>query len=211
MLTPLILSVAISIDSFSIGVSYGIKKLRIPIFPFVLIISESTASLLLSRAIGDTINMFVSPKISAIISCMMLLGLGLWMFFHSLVTLNSRHKKESNFDKTSTNKNLKLIEIIMAILKEPSQADMDVSGEINTKEALILGIALALDSFGAGLGASIGEFNMMVIIILTTVFNVTFLSLGLTIGHRLSRLWSHNKIELTPGILLIMLGILRLL
>ena len=44
---------------------------------------------------------------------------------------------------------------MIQILRKPTVADFDKSGTISAGEALLLGIALSVDSFGAGIGASL--------------------------------------------------------
>ena len=50
--------------------------------------------------------------------------------------------------------------IIIQILKEPRRADLDRSGMISSKEALWLGLALSLDSCGAGIGMALMGYSL---------------------------------------------------
>ncbi|MCG3056169.1 manganese efflux pump, partial [Escherichia coli] len=50
---------------------------------------------------------------------------------------------------------IKSIGLVINILKKPTTADLDKSGSITGVEALILGIALSLDAFGAGIAAAL--------------------------------------------------------
>ena len=68
---------------------------------------------------------------------------------------------------------LKRIGIVIQILRTPQMADVDRSGIISASEALLLGIALSLDSFGAGLGAAmIGFSPLLTALVISTASGV---------------------------------------
>jgi putative sporulation protein YtaF len=97
------------------------------------------------------------------------------------------------------------------ILMEPQEADLDNSGSINSKEAFFLGLALASDAFGAGIGVALTGFNPWVTSLMVGVSKFFLISLGLFWGHL-----SREKISLFPahflaGGLLILLGIFNIL
>lgn len=100
--------------------------------------------------------------------------------------------------------------IMIQILKEPRRADLDRSGMISSKEALWLGLALSLDSCGAGIGMALMGYSPLWTSLCTAVSACLFLSAGLYLGEHVGEKLSYKKIKLLPGCLLIFIGVLRL-
>lgn len=89
--------------------------------------------------------------------------------------------------------------------------DFDNSNDINYKEALLLGIALSLDSLCIGIGGSTIGINIYVFSFLVAILQYAFLSFGNYLGINLGNfkyipqsIWS--KIS---GVLLILIGIIK--
>lgn len=106
---------------------------------------------------------------------------------------------------------LRHLGVVIQILRTPSSADMDASGSISSMEAMLLGIALSLDAFGAGLGAALLGFSPVSTSLMIALFSGTFLLLGMRTGLKLSgRYWMKHAAVL-PALLLITMGIMKLL
>lgn len=69
-----------------------------------------------------------------------------------------------------------LIIIGIIILADPIPFDFDNSKGIDTKEALLLGIALSLDSVCVGIGSSIGGYSNLYFPLLASSFQILFIS-----------------------------------
>lgn len=106
---------------------------------------------------------------------------------------------------------LRRLGIVVQILRTPSSADMDASGSISSMEAMILGIALSLDAFGAGLGAALLGFNPIWTSLTIALFSGTFLLLGMKTGLRFAGNYWMKHAAALPALLLIAMGILKLL
>ncbi|WP_081833596.1 manganese efflux pump [Geomicrobium sp. JCM 19055] len=68
--------------------------------------------------------------------------------------------------------------MVIQILKKPTAADVDNSGTISVKEAVLLGVALSLDAFGAGFGASMLGYSVVWFALIVSIMCVTFLVIG---------------------------------
>ena len=105
---------------------------------------------------------------------------------------------------------IKSLGVVIHILRKPMSADIDKSGTINGVEAFLLGFALSLDAFGAGIGAALLGYSPLIMAISVAVMCSMFLFFGLKSGQ----LFSHNKwvqkFSFLPGVLLIMIGIWKL-
>lgn len=106
--------------------------------------------------------------------------------------------------------NLKPLGIIINILREPVKADFDNSGSINQFEALMLGLALALDAgWGPGLGGRTGPvFFKPYISLIIGVMTLLFSGVGFYLGSLLDGMLP-GKLEVMPGLVIMFLGFLR--
>src|SRR5699024_4335916 len=68
--------VAVSLDGFGVGMTYGMRKIRIPLSGFIIIVSCSGLIVLLSMTIGHFITRFIPPTITGNIGSFILIGLG---------------------------------------------------------------------------------------------------------------------------------------
>ncbi|MDO9573365.1 MAG: manganese efflux pump, partial [Candidatus Contubernalis sp.] len=96
------------------------------------------------------------------------------------------------------------------ILKDPQKADFDKSGEIRGREAVALGVALAMDAFGAGFGAAMMGFNPFTTSVAVGAAKLVLLPAGFYLGNNYFSKYLGSKASYLSGFVLIMLGILNL-
>lgn len=104
--------------------------------------------------------------------------------------------------------------IIHQAISSPSVSyDIDHSKKIDWQEAILLGIALSIDSIGVGIGSSLLGINTLLFPILVASFQLLFLSLGKSISTRVVQLSNvaENTWSIISGSILIFMGILKLL
>ena len=92
-------------------------------------------------------------------------------------------------------------------MQHPDKADTDYSGDISTKESVLLGIALALNCLATGLGAGMTGLNAIAITVTTILFSFLTIFLGLIIGRKCVSCFSGDKATILAGILLIIIGL----
>src|SRR5699024_10410617 len=129
---------AVSIDGFGVGVTYGMRHIRLTLPALLIIMLASGTIVSLSMTIGHLIRTVISPDITS-------------LFSSSMIVLTINLKTKFNWRLL----NRKPFERFTSILSNPHKADKDKSGVISAGEAVILGIALAMDAFGAGFAAAI--------------------------------------------------------
>ncbi|HLO03540.1 MAG TPA: manganese efflux pump, partial [Symbiobacteriaceae bacterium] len=141
----------------------------------------------------------------------LLLGVGLWIAWGALRPKEPVEASEVVLEPRVHVWRLQLgsAQIVIEILREPGRADLDRSGSISLWEAGLLGIALALDSVAAGLGAGLAGANW-VLPLLAFALSWLFLTTGGWVGERVP-----FKLEgpwgALHGVVLMALGLLRLL
>ena len=193
------LVIAVSLDGFGVGITYGIQKIHVPLIALLIIMLCSGFIVLLSMTIGSMLSAFISPHIAKVFGGSILISLGVFSLYNIV-------RSKSNIEETSKRSNKKEY-VLKTVLINPDKADLDSSGVISANEALLLGIALALDAFGAGLGASIIGYSTLLTPILISCMSGLFVFSGIRIGLFLSKSKQLQKTTFIAPLLLIALGI----
>ena len=188
-----IFAIAISIDGFVVGVTYGLKKIAIGIISLLIISGISTIAIFITGSIGSLLATTINEELACNIGSIILVFIGIWMVLTTYF--------EDFFDT-----HIKVIKI----LQEPIKADFDKSGSINIVEAIFLGIALALDAVGAGLGVGFTGFHGLSVPFIIGGVNFILVSSGYIFGSKIGDILP-NSFEIFPGLIIIILGIGRIL
>ncbi|MEK4008090.1 manganese efflux pump [Paenibacillus sp. FSL H3-0333] len=236
LLSLLLLAFALSLDGFGVGITYGLRKMKIPLLSIIIISLCSGVVIYGSMQVGVLLAKVVSPNAASSVGAVILVLMGCWSLFQML-TQKEKEQEEpaSAADKGNSGQEtrqetaaaaqlaetelkpavfsleLRHLGVVIQILRTPSSADMDASGSISSMEAMILGIALSLDAFGAGLGAALLGFSPWSTSLMIAVFSGTFLLMGMKTGLRLSGSYWMKHAAALPAILLIVMGIMKLL
>ena len=198
ILSFLLFATSVNLDNLLVGIAYGVKGIRIHFFGNLLIAVITTVGTVVSMLAGAVLIHFLSTGLSTLLGSMILIALGVWMmkdFFWK-----GKVKEEDNA-KTSANE----------LLRDPEKADADCSGCIEGKETILLALALSLNNFGLGLGASIAGLNIMVTVGSSFLFSLLSLGLGVKLGRRYLSKFAGKYAALLSGLLIILLGVYELL
>ncbi|MCP8617085.1 sporulation membrane protein YtaF [Salirhabdus salicampi] len=202
----LLLSFAISLDSFTAGFTFGLRKVRIPLKSIIYIGVVTALVFLTAMVMGEKLATFFTPHIADIIGGVLFVIIGAWVIYQVVRGEQDRRKREPVIVKWE----IKSLGIIIQILRDPNSADVDRSGDIKGAEAFLLGAALSLDAFGAGVGAAIFGFHPMLTAFTTATMASIFLWFGTLFGKFFSK-WSWvDKVAFFPGIILIFIGFMKL-
>lgn len=202
----LTLGLAVSFDGFGVGFAYGLRRVHIPPLSIMIICLSSALSVFLSMKAGSIMASMFSPQVGSILGGGMLMGVGVIIIRQSLRGSVSESKREAK----SCQKN-KGLSYLSGMLCEPALADFDGSGTITGKEAMVLGVALALDAFGAGFGAAMMGFVPLTTSITVGLTKLILISGGLMLGRRYSQNVSGERAAVFSGLVLMVLGIAHLL
>lgn len=201
-----LLVLALSLDAFVASLAYGANKIKIPFTSVTIINLVCAGFLALSIFFGTLIKKILPQNITTIISFTILILLGVYYLFESIV--KSHLQKKSILGKKVKFK-LFNIWFIIDIYIDETKADLDNSKRLNSKEALYLAVALSLDSLAIGFGSSLGNINYIHVILLSLILDMVAIWSGLFIGSNLAR---KSKINLSwlAGSILIALAFLKL-
>lgn len=189
ILSSLLFAFSANVDNFVVGLSYGIKKIKIGFMSNLLIALISLAGTVLSMLAGKIIFDFMPKNVSNSIGSTMLILIGTWTIVKPLLK-----NKNSN-----------------DILDNPEKADVDNSSSIDGKESIVLAFALTINNVGLGIGASITGLN----VVLTSFFTFIFSMIMITAGHicgsnYLSKVFSKSA-AIVSGLIIIFLGVYEML
>ncbi|MEH6973859.1 MULTISPECIES: sporulation membrane protein YtaF [Bacillus] len=204
----LLLAIAVSLDSFSVGFTYGLRKLKIPFKAILIIACCSGAVMLVSMMIGTLLMKLFPVVLTERLGAIILMGIGAWVLYQFFRP--EKDQEHSLSEKTLVNLELKSLGIVIHILRTPTSADIDKSGIITGIEAFLLGFALSIDAFGAGIGAAALGFPPAPMSVTVSVMSSLFVFMGIQAGRFLSRWNWMNKLTFLPGIMLILIGIWKL-
>ncbi len=222
ILSIIAFAVALSMDGFGAGIVYGIRKIRIPVTSLTIIGLIASTAIGLSMFFGRVISGYVSARLAGTIGALILIVMGLRIILQA----GDRNRQAESGQGRASNDSLqgedqdckeilyfkiKSLGLVIQILREPTVADMDKSGHINTKEALLLSLALAMDAVGAGFGAAMAGYSPFLTPFVVGPVSAFWVGLGVYLGKRYAAKWLGGKAAILPGWVLICLGVARVI
>lgn len=184
------LAIAVSLDGLGAGLACGLKGVGIPFLSLVLMGVAAGSAVLISMATATFLGSFITPQLAGLVGGLLLMGLGLFM----LAPPRGGGGGEGFF----------------ALRHDPTRADADSSGSIRGKEAMVLGLALALDGFGAGFGGGFAGLSLGVTGLAVSLANIVFISVGLRLG-RLASALAPKSLLILPGLIIFSLGLVKII
>lgn len=226
----LLIALAVSLDSCSVGLLYGARGIRIPWYSVAIIAACSGVVIGCSMLIGRQLLQWLNADAASLIGALILVLIGVWtvmqFFWHNRKEKPEPAAKSTNqaaADQSAPTPDqarpvttllrieLRKLGLVIHILKSPSAADMDRSGTISPWEAALLGAALSLDALGAGIGAAMIGFPPAPTALTIALASGVFLAGGLRLGGWLRQASWMRHVTVLPGFLLIALGLFKLL
>lgn len=178
----MVIAIALSIDALGIGLSYGIKGVKIPFVAKNIIGVVSAIIMLGSLYLGKVMLHFFPNEVTQLFGTVILVLIGISFIRNSLFQ------------------------------KDGSTYDFDQSKKIEWTEACILGFALSADSISAGVAVSALGLTSIWIPFLVGIMQVVLLCIGEVLVIKSTFLKEKVKEKtcgVFAGILLILMAVLR--
>ena len=197
--SSILLAFSSSIDSLIIGIAYGVKQIRIKLIINLVISIIVTLTTFLAMCLGHLICDYIPNGICNYIGSSLLIIVGLYILW-DYYKKKHKHTEEN------------LIEFINSfdydeIVELNKTADINGSGNIEISEAITLALSLSINNLALGIGASISGISIFLTTILTFVFSIITMSIGLKLGSRyLSKIFGEYS-PLFSAIIIIAMGI----
>ncbi|NMA92913.1 MAG: sporulation membrane protein YtaF [Firmicutes bacterium] len=195
-----LLVLAVSIDGFSAGLSFGLRKVVIPLQSLLIICLLSSLMAASSILIGGRLARLIPASWLSLAGGILLIGLGLFIALQGL-------RPERPTEETVPSGGLPLL---ASISRCPDRADLDRSGELNAREAFFLGLVLAADVFAAGLGASLIGLPILLMALAVGGAKFILIPLGVECGRLVSRLVPVGWTSLLAGSILTFIGVFNI-
>ena len=201
----ILIGITVSIDGFFAGMAYEIKKITIPYASLLTIglvnLFCTTIAICSSLYLGH----FINPIFAASISALLLILLG---------TINLLKEYISDLtDKTSDKFKITIPIgcLVINIMKKPECADVDHSLILNTREAILLGFALGIDNMTAAFAIGLMTPSPCYVPITLSVIQISLVWFGIIFAGKIAKDTWQKRTAYIPGIVLILMGLLRIL
>jgi len=202
----IIIILVLSMDAFGIGITYGVRGIKISNTAKIIITTQSILITLVAMNFGAFLKTLFPEYIAPYIGTFLLLSLGSWIILQCILDI-----KTSSAKKTKTPL-LNHLGITTKIISSPQSCDLDNSAVIDKFEAIYLGFALSIDAFGAIIGVGMIDTFPYTTPFLLAFTQVILLALGSSTGKKIKTTCRINPKfwTLSSGFLLIIIALLSL-
>ncbi|MCH5259533.1 MAG: manganese efflux pump [Lachnospiraceae bacterium] len=207
LIALLLFLTAVSVDSLAAGLTYGTGRVHITLPSYLILACVPAAFITVSNRVGSYIFLFLPESVLPILSCILLTLIGISKLSESLIKLIA-HRHPSLTRNWGCK--IKQIHIIFTVYLSPEDANRDDLQVLSPKEALLLSLALSLDSVLVGMAFTTGPIPPAVLFLSAALFNLLLFVAGHGIGRLVS---SAFRVDLSwlSGLILILLALQPLL
>ncbi|MCM1039182.1 MAG: hypothetical protein NC314_11925 [Roseburia sp.] len=203
----LLFMLAVSVDSLSAGFSYGASRVRIQPLSAVFLVFIPAVSITLMTKIGTLLFSFIPAHVFTVLSFLLLFFLACEKLLESLI----RHLAEKYPHNVGNwAYKIKQVNIIFTIYFSPEDANKQDVQVLNAKEALLLSLALSLDSILASMAFSCQVPSLLFFFLLAVLFHFLLFAAGYLLGLFISGKFSFDLSWLS-GLFLLLLALCTLL
>ncbi|WP_068615100.1 sporulation membrane protein YtaF [Paenibacillus tuaregi] len=196
LIAILTIGVASNLDNAGVGIAYGVRKIRIPWYSNLTIAVISFLATLLSGLFGNLISLWIEPWIGQAIGTTVIVAVGIWVLLQPFREKNAAAPaspaQSGNFTR---------------YLSNPEEADRDSSKSISLTEAVLLGIALAMNALAGGFNAGVTHLNVWLTSLSVGIFSFILLALCSLFGERYAAEKLGDRATIISGVLLILIGL----
>jgi putative sporulation protein YtaF len=205
LLTAILLALASNLDNVGVGVACGMRRVRVPFGSNLLIAAITATGTLASVVFGSTVGNFLRHGLASILAGAVLIGMGAWVVVRETRALyqNSHHAPDQ---APSSPSDTGYLSQVHSIRINPLSADSDRSGQIDFREATLLGLALTPNNLVNGAAAGMMNLSVAVLVLLVFLFSVVTIWAGIEVGQLCGKRWLGSIAGVASGALLIFVG-----
>jgi len=216
--SAILFALALSFDGFGVGLSYGIRRIRLPILALLIITLCTVIAMGTAVFFGEVLMGFITFVSPQLLGGAILLALGGYQLAKAIQRLLKGDSPQAvpagaiTIREPILKFEFRVLGIVVQVLKTPEQADLDGSGVISAKESVLLGAALSLDAFSAGLiiGLAMGIWESLTIIGWVALTQIIMIKLGQALAGKIPEEFL-SKLGLLPGAMLILIALRKLI
>ncbi|WP_066639627.1 sporulation membrane protein YtaF [Desulfolucanica intricata] len=214
LVTIILFALALNMDALGTGIAYGMRKIILPFSSLLIISLTSVAAIVISMQAGNLLTQIFSPGLAHRLGGAILLCIGIWILVQAIREAPNNKPKPLERVGQITKKVMQIrirsMGLVIQVLREPTKADFDSSGVITAQEALILGLALSMDAFGAGFAVSMLGFSLILTALVVGIGHIILTYVGLYLGKSVTNTRFGRHFSTLPGCILILLGLFKL-
>lgn len=205
----LLMAVSSNLDNLGVGVSYGTRKIHLSLSTNFIVAIITSIGTFVSIAFGEYISSFLSLEIANTIGSLIIVAAGVWVIWLGRQDASEELEMGKELSQTQTGY-ISLVNQpnqLTGIIKNPSRADIDKSGNISNYEATTLGVALTMNNLSAGIGGGLAGMNPIATTALVFVLSIATLWFGFFCGNQYTSRWLDDKAGIVSGMLLVIIGV----
>ena len=181
-------AISSNLDTLTVFVAFGMKKVKIHFSAALVISLISTLGTLLSMLFGVFINKCVNSDALNWAGAIVLMGIGIWFIISGI-------REITGYDSAP------------AMLSHPETADSDRSGSIELKESIPLAFALTVNNLGVGAAAGVAGLNIWITTLFTFLFTFFSMKIGTEFGRSFIAYWLGKYASLISGCVILLVGL----
>lgn len=186
----LLLSIALSTDTFTAGLSYSMEKVRVPFSSLCMLSLVSGFMFTLSLIAGQKASSLIPSKVTTALSFLILLSLSVYKLYDALP---GRFHPAKDLTTASFSEKINK--------KEPDR--------LSPAEAAVLSVILSIDSITAGVSSGAPALSPAIIFLISSSIHFLSFLLGLFTGQKLLHKISCS-FSFLPAVLFFLLAVSRL-
>ena len=179
-----IMSLTLSVDDFSVGVAYGLFRIKIPFKSLIITVLGSATSTWGVMLIGKFIFTSMPHDIITLVKSIILCGIGCKMLYNGW-------RQNGDYSEFISNHSLL----------------SDRSKPVNNWETYLVGLGLGVDDFAQALVLGVAGFPIVLTVILLEVSEVLAILSGNYLAFKGFSKKVNGRLSIIPGILLLIVGI----
>lgn len=208
-----VLAMSVSVDALGIGVSYGLRQIRIKNAARLIIFLIAFIFTFIAVKLGGLLSLYLPPNLTTVLSTIMIIGLGIFIIVQACKGKSEERdmKRKEKIKSKKQESVFNCFGLTIKIMRNPEAGDIDNSNTIDAFEAVFLALAVSVDAFGAGVICGIAGMSPLWVPLLISTFHVLFLSFGNILSAKLLSLKKVNSqvFEIISGVLLITMSIVK--
>lgn len=214
LIPSLLFGISASLDALLVGISYGLRKIRIRALQNLAISLVSLLGTCLSACLGSHLLPFLPPTLAGCTGSIILMLLGAYYIVRWISTVLINQRAQA-MDEIDTINEAHVIAEMQATGKAKAPAKEKSSTEkplscLSASETFILSLTLSVNNIGIGLSASMAGLALVPAAAMTFGCSALFLLCGNRLGQSRFLCLIGNAADPISGLLLIGLGILQL-
>lgn len=205
----LLLGFAVSIDGFVAGIAYGLKNICIPLTSLLIVCITTILCTGAAMAIAYILGTLINTQLAIFLGALILLIIGLFSLFQEYL-IKDANDYITNGATVSPKLTFSIGRLVINIMADPEKADVDQSQRINLLEALFLGLALGVDNMVATFAVALMEPLPFYTPLIMGLIQIIVITAGIYTSKHFISDTLKKRFPYLPGIILIILGLIRL-